>query len=193
MIRSGWTWVACCILALGCSAKETPPAASSSNAGNSSDSAVPEVPVQPDGGEWKAFESPEGRFSVLMPGEPNRLPSEQGEVSYGVELETGGGFTVMYSDLTPTKPEEIAPKLEKARQDVVGKQKVLHDDTQAKAGDHPARDFAFVDDEGLAHYWRLTIVGDRLYQVMVVTDQKNFEAAKADRERFLTSFKVVEK
>lgn len=189
MIRYGWIGAACCAIAMGCSSKDaTTP---QGGAANSSNPTGPAVDVQPDGGAWKPLKSPEGRFSVLLPGEATKLPDKEGEVSYGVELESGGGYTVMFAELDEVKPEEIEQKLTNARNDMVGKDKVVHDETLKVAG-HPARDFAFVDADGDVNYYRLIIVGNRLYQLVTVTAESKFADTKPDRQRFLDSFELVE-
>jgi hypothetical protein len=152
---------------------------------------APAVEVQSDGGEWETFSPPTGDYSVELPGKGLKLPSNEGETSYGVELDTGRGFVVMYSDVGEIKPEEIEARLTNVRNDMVGQQQVLHDGTLTRDG-RPVRDFAFVDAEGDAIYYRITIAGTRLYQVMMVTAKAAFDEAKADRERFLSSFKLLE-
>lgn len=172
------------LLIAGCGSKE----GSTSTAGGGN---TPAVEVQPDGGEWQTFSLPAGGYAVELPGEAKKLPSSEGETSYGVELEQGGAYVVMYSEVGEIKPEEIELRLTNVRNDVVGQQKVLHDATVTVDG-HPARDFAFIDADGDAQYYRIAVAHNRLYQVMMVTEKSKFDETKADRERFLASFKLLE-
>jgi predicted small lipoprotein YifL len=179
--------VAVCLVLLvlaGCGSND--PAAPPSSGGS-----APAVEVQSGDGDWQSFSLPTGGYSVELPGKGLKLPSNEGETSYGVELETGRGFVVMYSDVGEIKPEEIEARLTNVRNDMVGQQEVLHDATLTLDG-RPVRDFAFVDAEGDALYYRITVAGTRLYQVMVVTEKSEFGETKADRERFLSSFKLLE-
>lgn len=187
MVAIRWTSLfSILFVAAGCSSKENTPG-DNTPAANSG----PAVEVQPDGGEWKSFRDPEGKFSVLLPGEATKVPGSDGETSYAVELEQGGGYTVMHSTVVEGPAAEVEQRLLRVQADVVGKRKLLHEAT-VKVGDVPARDFAFVDEEGDAHYYRLLIVGPRLYQVMTVTEEGKFNDLKADRKRFLDSFELLE-
>lgn len=171
-----------CCLAVGCSSKDA----------STADNSGPPIEVQPDGGEWKSFRNPEGKYAVLLPGEAIQIPLDDDKaVSHGVELETGGGYTVMYSTVDEVAPDAVEQRLANIQADVVGKKKLLHEE-KVKVGDHPARDFAFIEDDGDAHYYRLLIVGNRLYQVMTVTEAAKFASAKEDRTRFLGSFELLE-
>lgn len=183
----------CGLLFVGCSSKDAPSAGGSATGSTAGSPAAPNVEAQPDTAEWQSFSNAEGRYSILMPGSAQQLPSAgDGSVSHGVELETKGGYIVMYSDIDAVKPEEIEQRLTNVRNDVIGDQKkVLHDETLTVQG-HPARDFAYVDADGDAQFYRILIAGNRLYQVMVVTEQSQFESTKADREKFLNSFKIAE-
>jgi hypothetical protein len=180
-------WVAVsCLVAVGCSSKD----ATTGTAGG--EETGPVIEVQPDGGEWKSFRNPEGRYSVLLPGEAIAIPLEEKDtVSHGVELEQGGGYTVMYSTVEEVAPEAIEAGLAKIQAAVVENRKLLHEE-KLMVGKHPARDFAFIEADGDAHYYRLIIVGRRLYQVMTVTEEAKFEAVKADRQKFLDSFELLE-
>jgi hypothetical protein len=157
----------------------------------SGDQKNPVVERQPDGGAWQKFSLPEGGYSVEFPGAGQELPSSEGAISHGVELATGGAYVVMYSDVGVIKPEEIEERLTNVRNEMVGQQEILHDATLTLAG-RPVRDFAFVDGEGDAIYYRITVAGTRLYQVMTVTVKSDFDRTKAERERFLASFKLLE-
>jgi hypothetical protein len=175
-----------CLLAVGCSSKDGPTGTSTT------DSAGIPIAVQPDGGEWKSFRNPEGKYVVMLPGEAIEIPvDDKTVVNHGVELENGGGYTVMYATVDEVPAADIEQRLALIQADVVGKRKLLYEDKPKVAG-HPARDFAFVDDDGDAQYYRLLIVGNRLYQVMTVIDEKKFAEAKVDRQRFLDSFELIE-
>jgi hypothetical protein len=175
-----------CLLAVGCSSKEgSSGAATTENSG-------PAIYAQPDGGEWQPLRDAEGKFAVLLPGEATKIAGNDGEISHVVELENGGGYTVMYSTVNEVPAAEVEQGLANLQADVVGKKKLLHEDANVKVGNVPARDFAFVETDGDAHYYRLLIVGNRLYQVMTVTEGGKFDAAKADRQKFLDSFELTE-
>ena len=180
MIASRWfSAVSFCLLAVGCSSKE------GSNDASAAGGSGPAIYAQPDGGEWKPLRDAEGKFAVQLPGEATKVTGSEGEISYAVELEKGGGYTVMYSTVDEVPPAEVEQRLKKLQAEVVGSKKLLHEDGLPRVGDHPARDFAFVEGDGDAHFYRFVIVGNRLYQVMTVTEEGKFNANKADRQRFL--------
>lgn len=187
MIAFRWlSAVSLCLLAVGCSSKE------GSGGASTTEGSGPAIYAQPDGGEWKSLRDTDGKFAVLLPGEATKIPGTEGEVSHVVELENGGGYTVMYATVDEVPAAEIEQRLANIQADVVGKKKLLHEDGAVKVGGLPARDFAFVETDGDAHYYRLLIAGNRLYQVMTVTEAGKFDAVKADRQKFLDSFELTE-
>lgn len=187
MMASRWLLAASLfLLAVGCSSKE------GSNGASNKENSAPEIYAQPDGGEWKPLRDAEGKFAVLLPGEATKVTGSEGETTFAVELEKGGGYTVMYSTVDEVPEAEVEKGLARLQSEVVGNKKLLHEDATVKVGSHPARDFAFVETDGDTHYYRFLIVGNRLYQVMTVTESAKFKETKADRQKFLESFELIE-
>jgi hypothetical protein len=180
-----------CLVMAGCSGQG---GATSAPSGKSTE---PQIVAQPDTGEWKQHRLAGEGFAVMFPGAPTKDTSgSEGETTYLVEIKKAGdetvGFTVMYVDVGEIDPQEHEQRLENVRKDAVGTHKVVHDNAKVTVAGRPARDFAFVDENGDVQYYRVLIAGRRLYQVMVVSSESQFEATKADREKFLDSFELVD-
>ena len=175
--------LACCLLATGCG----------SNPGSTTGTNGPSVKSQPAGAAWQTFRAPDGSFAVSFPGTGEQLPgSTAEEPRFGVEIEGQGGYTVLFAGYDEVKPEDLDGHLETMRNNAVDKNKVLFDE-KSKVGDLPARDFAFVDEDGDAQFYRVLIAGNRLYQLTRVVNEKDFAADKANREKFVNSFELTDK
>lgn len=178
----------CCLLIAGCGSQDK---SASGTAGAKGADPGANVEIQPDGGPWQEFRSPDGRFKVSFPGKWQKLDSDEGESRYGTQIGEVAGYTLLFTDID-AKPEDIENMLTTMRDGTVQKQKSLLE-SKAKVGDHPARDFAFVDETGDANFYRIFIVDGRLYQLVTVVGEKDFAARKADREKFLDSFEFIAK
>ena len=130
--------------------------------------------------EWHEFTSADGKFKVMLPGDPIRKTRSSKEVEYGVET-PDAKIGVVYADLPEkTKPEKymVAPP----------GSKVLKEADVAQ-GDYKGRDIvAEVPNQGTVHMRFLT-TGKRLYTVMIVGKSK--PPAQAEVARVLDSFQIT--
>jgi hypothetical protein len=140
---------------------------------------------------WREYTSPEGRFSVLLPGEPT--PSEVAGGFKGVKAtipEPLINFVVYYSD-SPTKPNpqkyfdnfknEIMPK-EFARAKLVR-------EADIQINGNPGHEFILLmtDTNGFL-FRRIYFVGNRLYILSVAGS--GWKDQTPDSQKFFDSFKV---
>jgi hypothetical protein len=130
--------------------------------------------------EWHEFTSAEGKFKVMLPGDPTRKSRSSKEVEYGVET-PDAKIGVVYADLSEkTKPERymVAP----------AGSKVLKE-AEITQGDYKGRDIvAEVPNQGRVHMRFLT-TGKRLYTVMIVGKSK--PPAESEVSRVLDSFQIT--
>ena len=159
-----------------------------------------EVPVAefPSGKtEWKEFTSKEGRFSANFPDEPkiDAKKSAKGIVANTVMVEREKGaiyYLVMYSDL-PVEASKIDPKAL-----LEGGAKTISAGTKSKKeitlngfpGLEIVREYE-QSGSNLSMKAHLYMVKNRLYQVFVVAETNVKD--KAEVEKFLDSFRLVEK
>lgn len=149
---------------------------------------------------WIEFQSKEGAFSVLMPGQPEQksfpTDTEQGPINMNM-FSVGRGnafYAVIYSDfpLVPDDPQLINNMLDKARDMGVANAKGrLLSETRITLGDYPGREIKISISAGIL-LARLYAVKHRLYQVMVAGTQEAV-IASPDTARFLDSFKLVKR
>jgi hypothetical protein len=152
------------------------------------------------GGTWQTFDASEGGFRVSMPGKPTKgrdvLTTAAGplegvnyvyttpdqRVAYGIDYVDYPAEVVRRND-----PERI---LEAARDGLVGKLRGrVRDERRVSLEGRPGRavDLALAD--GRFVRARLSLVGQRQYQLVVVTPDER--TAANDAERFLESFRLL--
>jgi hypothetical protein len=149
------------------------------------------------------FTSKEGKFSVAFPGKPKEATKEAdsaaGKLTFTrFTYEDGDtGLLVIYCDYPPQlRKQKGAEKiLDDARDGCVEKAKgKLADENKRTIGKEkePGRELLIqLPDEGKPYFRsRMYLVGDRLYQVIVVGPEKYAKGKDADA--FLDSFKLVE-
>ena len=156
-----------------------------------------------DDSKVQDFTSKEGKFSVAFPGKPKEATkdadSAAGKLSFTrFTYEDGDtGLLVIYCDYPPKlRKEKGAEKiLDDARDGCVEKAKgKLTDEKKRTIGKdkEPGRELLIqLPDEGKPYFRsRMYLVGDRLYQVIVVGPEKY--ATGKDADAFLDSFKLAE-
>jgi hypothetical protein len=149
--------------------------------------------------KWKEFVSPEGRFSVLMPGTPTvqaqKLNTPVGTIELYVFVveRDGSQYLVAYNDYPEAvvksgDPEKI---LDGARGGVVANVKGrLLSEVKITLQQSPGRELKVMIPNGAQMMQtRLYFVKNRLYQVGVVTTEAG--AAAKDILKFLESFKLL--
>lgn len=142
--------------------------------------------------QWTKFSSPEGRFSVLMPGRPVREEQSK-DTSVGkvvmhfftTRTQTGI-FVVAYADYAISEPKR---ELDANRDTFIkGMKATLVSESDIKLLEHPGREIKAERDQ-LSIRSRIYLVGNRYYQMVTITPATlpgNLEA-----DKFLTSFELV--
>jgi hypothetical protein len=150
--------------------------------------------------EWKKFDSPEGKFNILLPTQPELevrdVDSAIGKLTlyaYSSKNDTSY-FQVSYADYSiAPSDEQIEPVLDGIRRGVMdGLKAELLSEKKVSLHNYPGRQFtAQKSDEGIdiVFKWKIILVGRRVYQVAVATSPKDSESP--DVQRFLTSFDVM--
>ncbi len=130
--------------------------------------------------EWKKFSGDSGRFSVELPGEPKQqkqdVQTDAGKITitmYIVEVGNGGYFVAL-SDFPAALVQAADPEVllanarDGAVRNVRGK---LVSDKAITLGEHQGREIQFEADNPagkIVGRARLYLVGNRLYQLLVV-------------------------
>ncbi|HEY9873868.1 MAG TPA: hypothetical protein V6D12_10555, partial [Candidatus Obscuribacterales bacterium] len=154
-------------------------------------STIAAQPVQVASADWKNFSSGKGKFAVLMPGKPieETQTSQKDDVTinnHTFMVETDEGvFFVEYSDfrddISMIKPDAI---LEAGCEGLSQDGGKLLSKRSIALGEHPGREVEYTTKDGITGKARIFLVGQRLYQLHVVTAQA------ADANKFFDSFKV---
>ena len=136
--------------------------------------------------------SEDGRFGVLLPGEPRgeedeELPKGQHKVAF---VERSGNYTVAWRDLPGQKepPDEVLDTacdkaLEALRAEPVSRKEIT------LKGRYPGRDLAAAWSRGFFHA-RFYLVRRRLYHVVVSGEKWWVESARS--RKVLESFRLIE-
>lgn len=159
-------------------------------------------PVQLAQSIWKKFTSTDGRFTILMPGNPKRESHTQntkiGPINiqlFGVARQQEGvAYIVAYADL----PNSIAQRAN-AQKVLDGSQegalrfaqgKLLNQRNISLSG-YPGREIEFLNPDGVITKNRVYLVNGRLYQIIVVTKQETQKYLSGSIAGFLNSFSLV--
>jgi hypothetical protein len=150
-----------------------------------------------DAPEWKEFSSEEGRFKVLMPGEPKayQLDTEsdfgKGKLNMFRVMAGETGYVANYSDFPEAiKKQPLKQVFDSSRDGAIanlsGK---LATEKDIKLGDHPGRE-TLIDVSGKAMFRaKVYLVGRRMYQVVMVGSKE--AVSSKDAEKFFDSFKLT--
>jgi hypothetical protein len=150
---------------------------------------------------WPTFNSPEGRFSVVMPTKPRvevkDVDSAVGKLTlYSYSSSTAAVFLLVSFGDYPKEPADAAHKedvLDGVRDGVLkGLGAELLSEERITIGINPGRAFVAKKtdkDSELVFHWRVFLVGRRLYQLGVVMQKQNAETP--DTTKFLKSFQLT--
>lgn len=160
--------------------------------------------------EWEKLTEDKGNFTVKVPGKPKKLTqtvdTEVGKIEaiyYLVELKEG---QVVYAVAFNDYPKEFATKSDDEKQGILDgvrdgnikphKGKVTTE-TKIKLDGHPGREYTFTgklggEGEPITGNVRLYLVGERLYQLIILAGDKT-PAEKEDIGRFFFSFDRTKK
>jgi len=152
---------------------------------------ISDAPPQPAARlDWKEFQSAEGNFTVLLPGEP-KLEKKENGAHFTVDL-GGSVYMVTYSD---SKPGSLAPinaavLLDRSQaallKAVDGK---LRKNRSKTIAGYPGREVVFDTPDKNAGKVRIFFVKDRLYQIWFYGTQG--EETRPEIRTFLDSFKLI--
>lgn len=149
----------------------------------------------------KKYESKAGKYKVIFPGTPETTSKkvDDGELNSASVAKGGGGFLVIYTDLSSdklkeTKPKELLASGEKGLVDNFKAKITTSKDIEYGKQKFPARQIeatAVIPDEAISINLRMTIIlaDNRLYQVFVFGPKDLAMGKEADK--FFDSFEIV--
>lgn len=157
-----------------------------------SSAAAPQTPQAP---EWKKFTSQQGRFTILMPGEPkeNKETQQSPQGPYTTYLYTardaGEIFLVGWVDYDPKLNLDAQKEIEANRDNFVKNVKAkLLTTTEARLGKNPGIEFTAENEQAFFRSW-VYVVGRRPYQLIAVTLKG--AAPSPNVTRFQASFTLL--
>lgn len=147
------------------------------------------------GGDWQTYRSPDGKFSVDMPGQPQEStqpvdagmgPMDLHTLGFGT---TNGAYTVIYADLPDAALQAgAAPVLEGALNGVAGQNAVQNQENVTVQGNPGIAGEFEAPGTGYTRYAAI-LVQNRLYQIITLTPDKSTNAEGT--QRFFSSFKLA--
>ena len=141
--------------------------------------------------KWTRFSSPEGRFTVLMPGQPSlATSSDKSEHSYSVRTK-GADYYIEYYDNSGNPKLSAEQMMDIPRTAVMTGQNVkMLSDRRIDFNGYPGRELKFgVYGGEMIHWVRVYVVGDRTYTMMIVAPASM--EASAEAEKFFSSFELI--
>ncbi|MBO3462992.1 hypothetical protein G7B40_023335 [Aetokthonos hydrillicola Thurmond2011] len=157
-------------------------------------------PVQPS---WKIFTSPDGRFTVLMPGRPKLMIQTQktymGEIDLQVFLaqppKQEVAYLVAYNDFPYSygqmvNPQEILRNTQYMAIKTTRSHLISQRDIRSSNG-HPGREIVYINSGGKITKNRMYFADGRLYQVVAIATKKQEKTLSKTITGYLNSFHVV--
>ncbi|MBN3899101.1 MAG: hypothetical protein HWQ41_28670 [Nostoc sp. NOS(2021)] len=158
---------------------------------------------QPAPPQWKLYTAPDGRFTILMPGNPNRNTESQktymGEITLEIFVaqppKQQVAYIVAYNDFPYSYGEMADPQavLNNAR-DMALKTTKSHLISQRNirsSNNHPGKEIEYINSGGKITKNRMYVAEGRLYQVMAITTKKQQKTLAKTITGYLNSFHVV--
>ncbi|MEH1874747.1 hypothetical protein [Nostoc sp.] len=157
-------------------------------------------PVQP---QWKLFTAPDGRFSILMPGNPSKNTQSQktymGEITLEIFVaqppKQQVAYLVAYNDFPYSYGEITDPQavLNNARDMALKttKSNLISQRNIRSSNNHPGKEIEYINSGGKITISRMYIAEGRLYQVMAITTKKQQKTLAKTITGYLDSFHVV--
>ncbi|MBH8575718.1 hypothetical protein I8752_22475 [Nostocaceae cyanobacterium CENA369] len=157
-------------------------------------------PAQP---KWKLFTAPDGRFTILLPGTPNRNTQAQKTYMGEINLETfivqplkqEVAYIVAYNDFPYSYGEITNPQaiLNNARDMALKttKSNLIHQRSIRSSNGHPGKEIEYINAGGKITKSRMYVAEGRLYQVMAITTKKQRKTLAKTITGYLNSFQVV--
>ncbi|AVH69100.1 hypothetical protein [Nostoc sp. 'Lobaria pulmonaria (5183) cyanobiont'] len=157
-------------------------------------------PVQP---QWKLYTAPDGRFSILMPGSPNRNTEYQktymGEITLEIFVaqppKQQVAYIVAYNDFPYSYGQMADPQavLNNARDMALKttKSNLISQRNIRSSNNHPGKEIEYINSGGKITKSRMYVAEGRLYQVMAITTKKQQKTLAKTITGYLNSFHVV--
>ncbi|MDZ8034155.1 MAG: hypothetical protein RMY64_20960 [Nostoc sp. DedQUE08] len=157
-------------------------------------------PVQP---QWKLYTAPDGRFTILMPGNPNRNTESQktymGEITLEIFIaqppKQQVAYIVAYNDFPYSYGEMADPQavLNNARDMALKttKSNLISQRNIRSYNNHPGKEIQYINSGGKITISRMYVAEGRLYQVMAITTKKQQKTLAKTINGYLNSFNVV--
>ncbi|MEA5526308.1 hypothetical protein [Nodularia spumigena] len=157
-------------------------------------------PVQP---EWSVFTAPDGRFTVLMPGQPDRDTQIQKTYMGEINLEMfvveppkqQVAYLVVYNDFPysygqMTDPQTILNNardmaLKTTQSNLIRQRNIL------SSNGHPGKEIEYVNTGGRITRNRMYVADGRLYQVMAITSRKQQPTFANNITKYFNSFNLL--
>ncbi|MEH1945759.1 MAG: hypothetical protein V7K77_02025 [Nostoc sp.] len=157
-------------------------------------------PVQP---KWKLFTAPDGRFTILMPGNPSRNTESQKTYMGEITLEIFAAqppkqqvaYIVAYNDFPYSYGQMADPQavLNNARDMALKttKSNLISQRNIRSYNNHPGKEIEYINSGGKITKSRMYVAQGRLYQVMAITTKKQQKTLAKTINGYLNSFNVV--
>ncbi|MEH2208077.1 MAG: hypothetical protein V7K53_29060 [Nostoc sp.] len=157
-------------------------------------------PVQP---KWKLFTPPDGRFTILMPGNPSRNTESQKTYMGEITLEIFAAqppkqqvaYIVAYNDFPYSYGQMADPQavLNNARDMALKttKSNLISQRNIRSYNNHPGKEIQYINSGGKITISRMYVAEGRLYQVMAITTKKQQKTLAKTITGYLNSFNVV--
>ncbi|MBF2065325.1 MAG: hypothetical protein IGS39_13015 [Calothrix sp. C42_A2020_038] len=152
---------------------------------------------------WKVFTPEDGRFSVLMPGQPKVTSQTQrtfmGEINLQLFIaqppKQEVAYVVAFNDFPDSygqmaDPEEVLKNAQEMALKTT-KSNLLNQKSIRSSNGHPGREIEYINSGGKITRNRLYFAEGRLYQVMVITTKRQQKFLTKSIAGYLNSFNVV--
>ncbi|MEY3333781.1 MAG: hypothetical protein ACLBM1_14545 [Cuspidothrix sp.] len=162
---------------------------------------VPQI-VQP---KWRTFTSPDGRFTVLMPGKHKQKTQIQKTYMGKIKLEIflaqppqqEAAYIVTYNEFPDSYVQMNSPQkiMDEAQymELTTTQSRLLNQRNIRSSNFHPGREIEYVNTIGKVTKTRMFVAHDRLYKVMAIVSKKQHDSLNKTVTGFLNSFQLVVK
>ncbi len=150
---------------------------------------------------WRSFQDPAGKFTVLMPGQPQQRRQQQQtrlgtlEVyTFAVEQPGLSAHLVTYTDFPPEFIQAADPNklLDNGRDEVIRQvQGRLLSEGRITLNGSPGRELKLRAPGDLIIHSRIYLVDQRLYQLIVVTPESKAPSLSGSIRGFFQSFRLL--
>jgi hypothetical protein len=141
--------------------------------------------------QWVPFRSPEGRFSIEMPGAPKSQERLQGDIVVKIVQVTegmAGAFSLSYNDLPAVGA--AAPTLAQVLDQIGGMGKEVGPRKPITVQGYPGVETEF-QIQGARVWYKVVLVGKRLYQMNVLGQGPTQSSYPPRMRRFFDSFQII--